>query len=63
MVWFGASIVVSIRSERFAHAPYTCPECRTQIPTTLDGQTKRYYCSRCEVIWDTRVRKYDGNWD
>jgi predicted RNA-binding Zn-ribbon protein involved in translation (DUF1610 family) len=61
-IFFLAWIVVWIISDAVMFRTYRCPSCGQRIrhPTIRSrgaGDPIRYYCSKCDIEWDTGLRE------
>lgn len=58
---FVVCVVVGIGIEIYRLKTYRCPECGSRIRKQLIKNDDRicYYCSRCDIEWDTTLRVPD----
>ena len=54
VVGCGIALVGLIRQEKLFRR-YACPDCgnRLERPSLKPGEPLEYFCSRCDVIWET----------
>lgn len=65
--WIGLSVFVAMTLiggivEVLRYKRFRCPQCRGIIPQqpAQEDQNVRYYCSVCDIVWDTGLVRGEG---